>query len=76
MANVNVQDVTCCLYKCRCLLDSASWVSFITDAMVNILRVRRTKNYMPLKGINNVVSDARYNVNIQLCSRYSKFQAE
>jgi hypothetical protein len=29
-----------------------------------------------LKGINNVKSDARYSVNIQLYSRYSKFQAE
>jgi hypothetical protein len=76
LAIVNVQDIRDCLHKFRCLLDSASRVSFITDAVVNILGVRRTQNYIPLKGINNVASDSRYSVNIQLCSRYSKFQAE
>jgi len=48
MAIINAQDVRGCLHKCRCLLDSASRVSFITDAMVNILGMR-TKNYIPLK---------------------------
>jgi len=76
LAIVNVQDIRDCLHKCRCLLDSASRVSFMTDAVVNILGMRRTKNYIPLKGVNNVASDARYSVNIQLCSRYSKLQAE
>jgi hypothetical protein len=75
MAIVNVQDIRDCLHKCRCLLDSALRDSFITDAVVNIL-VMRTKNYIPLKGINNMASDARYSVNIQLCSRYRKFMAE
>lgn len=76
MAIVNVQDVRGCSHKCRCLLESASQGSFITDAVVNILGMRRTMNYIPLNGINNVASDARYSVNLQLCSRYSKFQAE
>jgi len=49
MAIVNAQDVRGCLHKCRCLLDSASWVSFITDVMVNILGMRKTKNYIPLQ---------------------------
>ena len=74
-AIVNVQDVRGCLHKCRCLLDSTARVSFITDAVVNILGMTR-QNYIPLKWINNVASDARYSVNIQLCSRYSTFQAE
>jgi hypothetical protein len=47
MAIVNVQDIRCCLHKCRCLLHSASWVNFITDTVVNILGMR-TKNYIPL----------------------------
>jgi hypothetical protein len=44
--------------------------------MVDVLGLRRTRNYIPLKGINNVPSDAKHSVNIQLCSRYNKFQAE
>jgi len=51
-------------------------VSFIRDAVVSTLGMRRTKHYVPLKGTNNVASDARYSVNIQLCFRYSKFEAE
>ena len=46
MAIVNVQDVRRCLHKCRCLIDSTSRVSFITDAVVNILKMTR-KNYIP-----------------------------
>jgi hypothetical protein len=57
MAIVNVQDIRDCLHKCRCLLDSALRVSFIIDAVINIVGMRRTKNYIPLKGINNVASD-------------------
>jgi hypothetical protein len=71
---VNVRDVRGRLHKCRCLLDSASQVSFITVAIVDVLGLRRTRNYIPLRGINNVAPDD--NVNIQLCSRYSKFQAD
>ena len=48
MAIVNVQDVRRCLQKCRCLQDSTSRVSFITDAVVNILGMTR-KDYIPLK---------------------------
>jgi hypothetical protein len=44
--------------------------------MVNILGKQGRRNFSPLKGNNNVASDARYSVSIQLCSRYSKFQAE
>jgi hypothetical protein len=44
--------------------------------MVNIQGIQRTGNYISLKGINNVKSDARYSVGIQLYSRLSKFQAE
>jgi hypothetical protein len=44
--------------------------------MVNTPEMLRTRNYISLKGINNVKSDARYSVNIQLYSQYSKFQAE
>lgn len=44
--------------------------------MVNILGMRRTRNCFSLKGINNVNSEARYGVNIQLYSMYSKFQDE
>jgi len=44
--------------------------------MVNTRGMQRTRNYISLKRINNVKSDARYTVNIQLYSRYSKFQAE
>jgi hypothetical protein len=36
--------------------------------------MRRTRNYIPLKGINNVNSEARYIVHIQLYCRYSKFE--
>jgi hypothetical protein len=38
--------------------------------------MQRTKNFIPLKGMNVVASDARCSVNIQFCCRYSKFQAE
>jgi hypothetical protein len=64
------------LYKWRSLLDSASQVYFIIEAMVNILGELRRRNFSLLKGINIVASDARYSINIQLCSRYSRFQAE
>lgn len=69
MAIVNVQDVGGCLHKCISLLDSALRVSFITDAVVNILGMRRIKNYIPLKRINIMASNARYSDNIELCSR-------
>jgi hypothetical protein len=75
-AIVNVRDVRGRLHKCRCLLDSASQVSFITEAMVDVLGLRRTRNYTPLKETNNVASDAKHSVNIQLCSRYNKFQVQ
>ena len=45
IAIVNVQDIRGCLQKCRCLLVSASWVSFIAVDVVNILGMR-TKNYI------------------------------
>jgi hypothetical protein len=44
--------------------------------MVDVPGLRRTKNYIPLKGINTVAPDAKHSINIHLCSRYSKFQAE
>jgi len=44
--------------------------------MVNTPGMQRTRNYISLKRINNVKSDARYTVNIQLYSRHSKFQEE
>jgi len=75
-AIVNTRDVRGKLRKYRCLLESALQVSFIAGAMENILEMRGTRNYIPLKGINNVNSDARYIVNMQLYCRYSKFQAE
>jgi len=73
---IKVQGVGGQLHKWRSLLDSAFQVNFITEAMVNILGMQRRRNFCPLKGINSVASDARCSVNIQLCSRYSKFQAE
>jgi hypothetical protein len=47
MAIVNVQEIRGCLHKCRCLLDSASRVSFITVAVVIILGTTK-KDYIPL----------------------------
>jgi len=76
MTIIKVQGVGGQLHKWRSLQDSASHINFITEAMVNILRMQRRKNFSPLKGINSVAWDARYSVNIQLCSRYGKFQAE
>jgi hypothetical protein len=73
---IKVQGVGGQLHKWRSLLDSASQINFITEAMVNILGMQRRRNLSPLKGINSVAWDARSSVNIQLCSRYSKFQAE
>jgi len=58
MAILNVQEVRSCLQKYRCLQGSTSRVSFITDVVVNILGMTR-KNYIPLKLINIVASDAR-----------------
>jgi hypothetical protein len=75
-AIVNTRDVRGKLHKSLCLLESALQVSFITEAMENILGMRRTRNYVPLKGINNVNSEARCIVNIQLYCKYSKFQAQ
>jgi hypothetical protein len=43
--------------------------------MVNVLGIWR-RDYIYLNGINNMASDARYSVNIQLCPRYSKFEAK
>lgn len=51
-------------------------VSFVSGVVVNILGMRITRNYIPLMGMNNEASDARYSVNKQLCSRYSNFQAQ
>jgi hypothetical protein len=63
--------------RTRCLgSNSASQVSFITETMVNILGLWRRRDYISLKEINNMASDARYSVNIQLCSWYSKFWAQ
>jgi hypothetical protein len=76
MAIINVRDVRDRLYKFRCLLDHAPHVNFITEATANILGMRRTRNYTLLMRMNNAASDARYSVNILLCSRQSKFQAE
>jgi hypothetical protein len=53
----------------------ASQFSFITETMVNKLRIWR-RNYISLREINNMASGARYSVNIQLCSWYSKFRAQ
>jgi len=73
---IKVQGVGGQLHKWRSLLDSASQINFITETIVNILGMQRRRNFSPLKGINSVAWDARYSVNLQLCSRYSKFQAE
>ena len=73
---IKVQGFGVQLYKWRSLLDSASQVYFITEAMVNIHGKQRRRNFCPLKRISSVASDARYSVNIQLCSRCSKFKAE
>ena len=55
----NVRDVRGRLYKVRCLLDHAPHVNFIIEATVNTPGMRRTRNYIPLMGMNNVASDAR-----------------
>jgi hypothetical protein len=68
---INIQGVRGPLHKCGCSLDSTSQVSFITRAMVNIPGMRRKRKFIPVKGINNVVSDTRHGANIQLCNRNS-----
>jgi hypothetical protein len=53
----------------------ASQFSFITETMVNKLRIWR-RDYISLREINNMASDAGYSVNTQLCLWHSKFQAQ
>ena len=43
---------------------------------MNTLRNMEKKGLHFFKEINNVASNVRYSVNIQLCSRYSKFRPQ
>jgi hypothetical protein len=44
---------------------------FYNMGLVNIPGMRIKRKFIPVKGINNVVSDNRHSANIQLCTRNS-----
>jgi hypothetical protein len=60
------------LQKCKALLDSVSQSNFITEDLV--LRLPRYKNPVPIQGINNVMSEMKDSINIELQSIASTFQ--
>jgi hypothetical protein len=60
----------------RALLDSGSQSNFLTEAMVKLLGLERTRNEVPIKGISNVLSTTTHSVQIQLKSVHSEYRSK
>lgn len=73
-AVIKVKDVDGNFHCARALLDSGSQPSFLTEALCQKLRLKRTKINSPVSGIGQSVVNVRYGVTLHLASRYGNHQ--
>ena len=67
-AQVKVKDCNGQAHICRALLDCGSQSNFITESTVRRLGLEKTRNRVPITGINNATSITNYNVELEVSS--------
>ena len=55
-------------HKCRALLDSASQTNFITESLVQRLRLDKVRSHLPIQGINKATAETSHLVSLRLQS--------
>ncbi|XP_062542316.1 uncharacterized protein LOC134210285 [Armigeres subalbatus] len=75
-AVIKVKDADNQYVHARALLDSGSQPSFISEALCQKLRLKRTKLNSPVSGIGQSVVNVRYAVKLSIASRFESFNAE
>lgn len=72
-AMVKVDDIHSRPQPCRVLLDAGSQANFITERMAQFLNLKRVANELPITGINNVASKAKFSVTVKIYSNYENY---
>ena len=72
-AIVSVRDSSGNIHKCRALIDNGSQSHFVTERLVQKLKLRKDRHCVPIHGINNSTGETKYCVNIQLSSVVTDF---
>ncbi|XP_055622786.1 uncharacterized protein LOC129766289 [Toxorhynchites rutilus septentrionalis] len=61
-------------HTCRALLDSGSQINFISESMLDRLRVPKEKTNILVNGVSNIKSKVQHKACVQVCSKYSNFK--
>jgi hypothetical protein len=75
-ATVYDRDKHVQLVKCRALLDSSSQGYFVTERLVQQLKLIKFKAHLPVQGINEVTKTIHYAASLEIKSRFSNWETK
>lgn len=73
-AIVDIEDIYGVKHECRVLLDSASQSNFITEKMVQKIKLAKNKSYTSITGIGENQSKVSHSVNCTIHSRHNAYK--
>jgi hypothetical protein len=75
-AVIKIQDVDGKFHFCRCLVDSGAMSNYISQSLLQILRLNTTKQNISVCGINDLTTNIKQKVSTRIESRISRFRRE
>jgi hypothetical protein len=73
-AVIKIQDVDGKFHFCRCLVDSGAMSNYISQSLLQILRLNTTKQNISVCGINDLTTNIKQKVSTRIESRISRFR--
>ncbi|XP_055522828.1 uncharacterized protein LOC129717007 [Wyeomyia smithii] len=73
-ALVKVFGTTSNFVWARALLDSGSELNFVSERLVQMLHLQRTKEFVPVSGIGASATSSKYSIHIRVQSQYNNFE--
>ncbi|XP_062537725.1 uncharacterized protein LOC134206062 [Armigeres subalbatus] len=73
-AIVNVYDLFGNVHKCRVLLDSGAMADFISERMVDLLKLHKESANIPIVGVNGMKTTVKFKVNANVSSRTTGYK--
>lgn len=74
-AIVLVRDSMDQLHKCRALIDCGSQSNFVTEDLVQRLKLKKSYNRIIMQGVNNVSAEAKFTTSVQFHSTVNNYKA-
>ncbi|XP_052567476.1 uncharacterized protein LOC128093775 [Culex pipiens pallens] len=73
-AVVDLSDASGVTHKCRALLDSGAMVSFVSERMSDVLRLRKKYVNVPVVGVNGSRSTVKYQISVKVMSKATNYK--